>query len=252
MDKITGKLLAREREGIAPNVFHACWSSPSLGEVAGTPRLFYCGGNGILYSFDLLKKDASLGSLQPLNKLWQYDPDPEAPKTNVHVYSQNRQEGPSVIHGMPVFHDGRIYFAGGGDVWWGKNQSWLQCVDAAKGTKLWNLPLGKHVMSTPAVQGGLCFIADTDRMVRCVDAKTGRELWQHETQGDYWASPLVADGRVYIGSRRGDFWVFAASAEKKLLFQTHLGALMTSTVCAANGTLYVATMTDLFAIAPKP
>jgi outer membrane protein assembly factor BamB len=251
MDKATGKILAREHEGIAPNTFHACWSSPSLAEVAGKARLFYCGGNGLLYAFEPLAKDAAPDSLQPLKKLWQYDPDPAAPKTDVHVYSQNRQEGPSSIHGMPVFHDGRLYFAGGGDVWWGKNESWLQCVDAAKGTKLWSLPLGKHVMSTPAVQGDLCFIADTDRVVRCVNAKSGREFWQHSTEGDYWASPLIADGKVYIGSRRGDFWVFAASAEKKVIFKTHLGAPITATVCAANGTLYVATMTDLFAVAVK-
>lgn len=251
MDKATGKILARDRENIAPNTFHACWSSPSLAEIDGKPRVFYCGGNGLLYSFEPLAKDASHDSLQTLKKLWHYDPDPNAPKTNIHVYSQNRQEGPSVIHGMPVYHDGRIYFAGGGDVWWGKTESWLQCVDAAKGTKVWSLPLGKHVMSTPAVQGDLCFIADTDRIVRCVNIKSGRELWQHETGGDYWASPLIADGKVYIGSRRGDFWIFAAAPEKKLLFNTSFNTPITSTACAANGTLYITTMTDLFAIAVK-
>lgn len=251
IDKATGKILARDRENIAPNTFHACWSSPSLAAVDGKSRIFYCGGNGLLYAFDPLEKDAAPGSLQTLKKLWQYDPDPGAPKTNIHVYSQNRQEGPSVIHGMPVFYDGKIYLAGGGDVWWGKASSWLQCIDAAKGTQLWNLALGKHVMSTPAIQGDLCFIADTDRIVRCVNARTGREIWQHETRGDYWASPLIADGKVYIGSRRGDFWVFAASAEKKVLFDTSFNTPITSTVTAANGTLYVTTMTDLFAIAPK-
>jgi outer membrane protein assembly factor BamB len=156
-----------------------------------------------------------------------------------------------VIHGMPVFDNGRLYVAGGGDLWWGKNSAWLQCLDAAKGTKLWSCPLEKHVMSTPAVQGGLCFIADTGRMFRCVDAITGREYWSHETQGDFWGSPLIADGRVYAGTRRGDFWIFAANAEKKLLCQTHLGAPTSSTVCAANKTLFIATMTDLFAVA-KP
>ncbi len=250
-DKATGKIITRDRENIAPNTFHACWSSPSLAEVEGQPRLFYCGGNGLLYAFAPLSKEAAAAESPALQKLWQYDPDPGAPKTDVHVYSQNRQEGPSVIHGMPVFHDGRIYIAGGGDVWWGKNESWLQCVDAAKGTKLWSLPLGKHVMSTPAVQDGLCFIADTDRVVRCVNAETGREFWQHTTEGDYWASPLIADGKVYIGSRRGDFWIFAAAKEKKVIFQTHLGAPVTSTVCAANGTIFIATMTGLFAVAAK-
>ena len=251
LDKATGKILARDCENIAPNTFHACWSSPSMAEVNGKPLVFYCGGNGIVYAFEALAPDASQGSVQTLKKVWQYDPDPTAPKTNVHVYSQNRQESPSVIHGMPVFHDGRLYIAGGGDLWWGKNECWLQCLDAAKGEKLWSLPLEKHVMSTPAVSGELCFIADTGRILRCVNAKTGREYWQHETEGDFWGSPLIADGRVYAGTRRGDFWIFAATAEKKLLHKTHLGAPTSSTVCAANGTLYIATMTDLFAVAVK-
>jgi hypothetical protein len=67
---------------------------------------------------------------------------------------------------------------------------------------------------------------------------------------------LVADGRVYIVTRRGDFWVLAASAEKKLLCRTNLGAPISSTVCAANKTLYIATMTQLLAVgapdAPNP
>ena len=250
-DKKTGKILARDQEKIAPETFHACWSSPSMAEIAGEQQVFYCGGNGMVYAFEPITAAASDGPVQSLKKIWQYDPDPTAPKTNVHVYSQNRQEGPSVVHGMPVVAGGRIYIAGGGDVWWGKAESWLQCLDAEKGTRIWSLPLGKHVMSTPAVHGDLCFIADTDRMVRCVNAATGRELWQHETGGDYWASPLVADGKVYIGSRRGDFWVFAAVPEKKVLFQTNFKTPITSTVCAANGTLFVTTMTDVYAIAPK-
>lgn len=249
VDKATGHLLARDRENTAPNIFHSTWSSPSMADVNGKPLIFFCGGNGIVYAFEPLDPAASQGSLQTLKKVWQYDPDPTAPKTEVHRYTTNRQEGPSVIHGMPVFNDGRLYVAGGGDLWWGKNGAWLQCIDAAKGTQLWTCPLEKHVMSTPAVQGNLCFIADTGRMFRCVNAISGREYWSHETQGDFWGSPLIADGRVYAGTRRGDFWIFAANAEKKLLCQTHLGAPTSSTVCAANKTLYIATMTDLFAVA---
>ena len=54
------------------------------------------------------------------------------PKKNVHDYIRNRLEGPSSIMGMPVFDDGRLYVAGGGDIWWGKRQAWLKCIDAAK------------------------------------------------------------------------------------------------------------------------
>jgi outer membrane protein assembly factor BamB len=248
-DKATGRLLAREREGIAPNIFHCTWSAPSLGTIAGQPLLFFCAGNGIVYAFEPLAADITAGSeLHTLKKVWHYDPDPTAPKTDVHLYNQNRQEGPSNVFGMPVFLDGKLFVAGGGDLWWGKTESWIQCLDAAKGTRLWNTALGKHVMSTPSIHDGLCFIADTDRILRCLDAVTGREHWQHELQGDVWASPLLADGRLYLATRRGDAWIFAAEKEKRVLFQTHLGAPVSATACAANSTLYFATMRELIAV----
>lgn len=251
VDKAAGKLLARDRENIAPNIFHSTWSSPSMAEVNEKPLIFFCGGNGIVYAFEPIDPASKLDTLQTLKKVWHYDPDPSGPKKEVHRFTTNRQEGPSNIYGMPVFDNGRLYIAGGGDLFWGKNDAWLHCLDAEKGVQLWSCPLEKHVVSTAAVQGDLCFIADVGRFIRCVNAKTGRELWSHETKADFWSSPLIADGRVYAGTRRGDFWVFAATAEKKLLYQTHLGAPISATVCAANGTLYIATMTDLFAVAPK-
>jgi outer membrane protein assembly factor BamB len=106
-------------------------------------------------------------------------------------------------------------------------------------------------MSTPAVHGGLVFIADTGRVVRCLDAKDGRELWAQETEGQIWASPLVADGKVFIGTRHGDFWIFAATAEKKVLTRIGLGAPISATAAAANGVLYIATMNKLFAVTER-
>ena len=270
LDKKTGRLLAREREGIAPNIFHNTWSSPSMATVDGRELIFFCGGNGVVYAFEPLdvtlaraKQSAAKGSSSgqdeareaaTLSKVWQFDIDPTAPKQDVHRYSQNRREGPSNILGLPVFAEGRLYVAGGGDTWWGKNESWLQCIDPrGEGditgkNLLWSTPLGYHVMSSSAVVGDIVFIADTSRFIYCLDAKTGEIHWKEEAKGEFWASPYVADGKMYIGSRRGDFWVFAASKEKKVLAQLDLGAPISATAVAANGTLYVATMFDLFAI----
>jgi outer membrane protein assembly factor BamB len=249
IDKASGRLIGRDREGIAPTIFHCTWSSPSMSRIDGRSVLFFCGGNGIVYAFDPLDAAAPADRVHTLKKRWQYDPDPTAPKSGVHLFTSNRQEGPSVIHGMPVVEDGRLFVAGGGDLWWGKNRAWIQSIDTTTGSKVWEQPLEKHVMSTPAVAHGLCFIADTGRVLRCLDARTGAEKWSHEGQGEFWGSPLVADGRLYLGSRRGDFWIFAASAEKKQLGRVQLGAPVSSTVCAHDRTLYVATMNELIAVA---
>jgi outer membrane protein assembly factor BamB len=262
IDKRTGRLVARDDEHIAPDIFHCTWSSPSLGEVNGRPLIFFCGGNGVVYAFEIFENSSPRrtgrghgeGSISTLKKVWQFKFDPTSPTGDVHPFLSNRREGPSNIYGLPVFQRNRLYVAGGGDLFWGKTEAWLKCIDPAKSGDIttnglvWSYPLQKHVMSTPAVHDGLVFIADCGRMVHCVEADTGKPHWTHEIKGEVWASPLVADGKVYLGTRSGEFWVFAASKEKKILSTTELGDPISATATAANGVLYVATMTHLYAI----
>ena len=254
LDKHTGRLLARDRENIAPNIFHSTWSAPSLGEVNGHPLIFFAAGNGIVYAFEPLAPGTARNEVATLKKVWQFDFDPGAPKTNVHQYNSNRRESPSNFYGMPVFVQNRLYVAGGGDIWWGKNEAWLKCIDATRTGDIttnglvWSCPLQKHVLGTPAVWDGLVFIADCGRTFHCLEAETGKPCWTHEIAGDAWASPLVADHKVYLGTRSGAFYVFAASKEKRLLSATELGQPVSSTVAAANGVLYVATMNRLYAV----
>jgi outer membrane protein assembly factor BamB len=275
LDKRTGRFVAREDEHIAPNIFHSTWSAPSLATVNGRPLIFFAAGNGVVYAFETVKngvmESSSNGAVAndssarhsntpPLHsplflaKVWQFDFDPGAPKTNVHQYNSNRQESPSDVFGMPVFDHNRIYVAGGGDIWWGKHEAWLKCFDATRtgdittNSLVWSYPLQKHVMSTPAIYRGLAFIGDVGHTFHCVDAETGQACWTHEIKGEAWASPLVADGKVYFGTRSGAFYVFAANREKKLLSTIDLGRPVSSTAAAANGVLYVATMSHLYAV----
>ncbi len=254
LEKATGRLVARDDEHIAPRIFHATWSSPSVGRWNGRDVLYFAGGDGVVRAFDLLTESPPAGEVRTLKKVWQYDPDPMAPKENVHRFTGNKRESPSVIHGMPVFLDGYLYVASGGDLWWGKNEARIDCVevlgenDATRRGPVWRYPLDRHTMSTPAVCDGLVYIADCGRKLHCLDAATGRQYWEQELRGEIWASPLVADGKVYLGTRRGDFWTMAAGKEKKVLSVVEMGKPISGTATAANGTLYVATMTSLYAI----
>ena len=60
----------------------------------------------------------------------------------------------------------------------------------------------------------------------------------------------MADGKVYVGDEDGDFVVLAAKGGPKaqVLSETNLGAPVYSTPIVANGTMYVASQTHLFAI----
>ncbi|MBI5388193.1 MAG: PQQ-binding-like beta-propeller repeat protein [Verrucomicrobia bacterium] len=290
LDKRTGRLVARDDEHIGPRIFHSTWSSPALAEVNGRPLILFCGGDGVVYAFEPVKADLAqpprsrrreeapsskaefdqslLSSAATsrdgsgpggtnvalLKKVWWFDCDPTAPKENVHRFNSNRRESPSNVKSIPVFHGNRVFVTVGGDLWWGKHQTWLQCIDATKtgditkSGQVWSCELAQHCMGTPAVQDGLVFVGDSGHRLHCIDAATGTPHWTHDVKGEVWASPLVADGKVYFATRRGEFLVFAASKEKKLLSELDLGSPVSGTPVAANGVLYVTTMRQLYAV----
>ena len=256
LDKRTGDIVAHDGMRLGPNTFHVNWSAPSLGDDGGTnPRVYFGGGDGVCYAMEPVKGASSAdGKPARLKDVWRFDPDPAAPKQDVHRWVGNRREGPSVIMGMPVVEGGRVYLTAGGDPWWGKQRAWLKCVDAAgvgdvtKTAEVWSYPLPRETCSTPAVYDGMVFVTDVGGNVHCVDAATGKPHWTHKAVGEFWASPLVADGKVYAGTRRGQFVVLAAAAEKRLIAKVDLDEPVNGTAVAANGVLYVPTMKHLYAV----
>jgi outer membrane protein assembly factor BamB len=264
VDKTTGRLVAEEGERISTRIFHSTWSSPALGEVNGRRLVFFGGGDGVCYAFEALFESSNQATGESakapadrpaeLRLAWRFDCDPKAPKEDIHRYIRNRKESPSNIKSMLVFHGNRIFTTVGGDIWWGKHEAWLKCIDATGSGDIthsglaWSYPVGRHCCSTPSIHDGLVYVADCDGKVHCVDAQTGKPYWVHEAGGEIWASTLVADGKVYIGTRRGDFLVLATGKEKRLLSSVRLPDPIHSSSVAANGTLYVATMTRLYAL----
>jgi outer membrane protein assembly factor BamB len=254
LDKTTGRLIAQDAEQIGPMIVHSTWSSPAIGQVNGRMLVFFGGGDGVCYAFDAIKSTPAAGIVEELKRVWRFDCDPSAPKTQIPSYIGNRRESPSNIKSMPVFHRNRVYVTVGGDIWWGKHEAWLKCIDATQAGditdsgEIWSYSLRRHCCSTPSVCNGLVFVADCGRLIHCVDADTGRPYWTHETNGDMWACTLVADGKIYVGTRRGDFWVLAASKDKEVISMIDLDSPIVGTATTANGVLYVATMKKLYAV----
>jgi outer membrane protein assembly factor BamB len=254
-DKFTGKLVAVDGEGMGPRTVHCTWSSPSYGEVNGEGLICCGGGDGVCYAFEPVDPENLGEEVSLLKRVWRFDCDPEGPKENVHSYKGNLKTSASNITGMPVFVEGKVFVEAGGDLWHGKKEAWLKCIDASqRGTitqsgLVWTYPLDRHCMSTPAVTDDFVFIGDCGRTVHCIDRKTGEGLWIHDAEGEIWGSPLVADGKVYIGTRRGHLWVFAAEKGKKVLSRIDFKEPIQGTPTGANAVLFVASMSRLFAIA---
>jgi len=72
--RIPGRLVARDYEHMAPNIFHSTWCAPSLGEVKTKPLLFFGGGNGVVYAFETVSSNTgeSASQASALRKVWQF------------------------------------------------------------------------------------------------------------------------------------------------------------------------------------
>lgn len=68
---------------------------------------------------------------------------------------------------------------------------------------------------TVAIKNDLLIIADFSGVVHCLDSKTGTAHWTHDMLAASWASPLIADNKIYIGDEDGDILIFELSPEKK-------------------------------------
>ncbi|MFT5290993.1 MAG: outer membrane protein assembly factor BamB, partial [Planctomycetota bacterium] len=106
-------------------------------------------------------------------------------------------------------------------------------------------------LSTMAIGGGLVVAADFSGFVYCLDALTGEEYWVHDTKGHIWSSPLIADGRVYIGNEDGFLTIIPATKtyDKKSVVEVDMISPIYSSAVAANGTIYITTTSHLFAVA---
>jgi outer membrane protein assembly factor BamB len=63
-----------------------------------------------------------------------------------------------------------------------------------------------------------------------------------------WGSPLIVDGKVYIGDEDGDITVFKLAPEPEVLAEVNMGNSVYSTPIVAGDTLYIANKSHLFAI----
>jgi outer membrane protein assembly factor BamB len=254
LNKNTGKLLGEDDAHIGPRIFHGQWSSPSAGVVGDKTQIFFGGGDGFCYAFD--SKPVKEGEDNFLKKLWWFDCNPPERKIkDGKPIKYPAAEGPSEINATPVFWKNRVYVPVGQDPEHGEGVGILNCIDATKTGditqtgKIWSFDKINRSISTVSITpDGLLFINDFSGYTYCLDAETGKLYWTHDHKAHMWGSTMVADGKVYSGDEDGNLVILAAAREKKLIGVIELGAPIYSTPVVANGILYVASNSHLYAI----
>jgi outer membrane protein assembly factor BamB len=255
LDKNTGALLGEEASGISHRLFHCNWSSPAHGNVGSKPQVVFGAGDGFCYGFNpaAVKDEDGYGILQ---ERWRFDCNPAEYKTvdGKPVKYASAGKGPSEIIATPVIYKNRVYVCTGQDPEHGQGLGNLSCIDASgsgdisKTGVIWRYKDLHRAISTVAIHDDLVYAADYTGRLHCVDAITGKVYWVHDTQSNIWGSPLVVDGRVYLGNEDGYVTVVETGKTLKKVAEVDLYAPLYSSPIAANKTLYIATQTHLFAI----
>lgn len=268
LNKNTGRLLAVEDAGISSRLWHAQWSSPSLGVVNGKKLVFLGGGDGFCYAFEALAEPPKEPTT--LQLVWKYDCNPPAYRcpdgVPVNYYRGDKRQfqginkddgkyiGPSQVIATPVFYQNRVYIGIGQDPAHGRGRGMFHCIDATqtgdvtKTACVWKYADIERSISTAAIHDGLVYIPDLSGKVHCLDADTGACYWVYDTNGQTWGSTLVADGKLFLGNQRY-FFVLAAGREPHVLNKIRLGAAIYSSPIAANGVLYISTGKQLWTVA---
>ena len=160
---------------------------------------------------------------------------------------------PNEVIGSPVIAGNRIYVGIGQDPVHGPGRGALSCIaidgqgDITKSGRIWQYTGIGRALSTVAVADGLVYAAEYAGKVHCLDAATGRLHWVHDTREEIWSSTFVADGKLWIGTRKS-LVVLATGPERKVLAEIKLGTPVWSIPCTANKTLFVASQRNLWAV----
>ncbi len=115
----------------------------------------------------------------------------------------------------------------------------------------WKVAKGAPRNASPIIVGDEIYIVSDNGIATCFDAKTGEQHWQQRIGGDFSASPLYADGRIYLLDEKGKTTVIAPGKEYTLLGESELPGRTLASISAAHGALYFRTDTALYRLQKK-
>jgi outer membrane protein assembly factor BamB len=235
LHKKTGKLVWEDASP-GDRILHGQWSTPAVGPIGGVVQAIVGQGDGWVRGYE-----AASGK-----KLWEFDMNPRDS-----VWPKTRNE----IISTPIIIGDVVYIANGQDPEHGEGVGHLYAIDATKrgditeSGRLWHYSEIRRSVSTGAYYNGLLFYADFSGFLHCVDAITGKKYWKHDLLAAIWGSPMIIDGKVYLGDEDGDVVILEAAKVEKKIAEWNMGSSVYSTPVPAHGVLYIASRNQLFAIA---
>jgi outer membrane protein assembly factor BamB len=102
--------------------------------------------------------------------------------------------------------------------------------------------------SSPVATEDFLFIATGNGDVACYDAMVGDTLWTHYFMDQFYASPVVADEKVWILDRSGMMHIVKAGPQFELVAESPLGEPSDCTPAFSDKNIYIRSRNNIFCI----
>ncbi|QNN21651.1 PQQ-binding-like beta-propeller repeat protein [Planctomycetales bacterium ZRK34] len=239
-DKDTGKPMWSATPGVGPPFLKdSSFSTPVMANDAQGRRVFYCGiGSGAVVCVN-----ANTGE-----SIWRMQLAVGGLNSSVVVYGDKV----IAIHGVQNLDSTHV----GGMVAINRNATGKKTDGGAptlgKDAIVWKNDL-EAFSSSPVLVGNRVYVTVRTGELCCVDADTGKVLWKKKLASDQiHASPLWADGKLYVPMNNGSFYILKPSDEGcEVLSKVQLDGNCLGAPSVWNGKVYVFTTNKLYCFGYK-
>lgn len=169
------------------------------------------------------------------------------PKDGRELWHAGYGNGYSVVP-RPVFAHGLLFIATG------YNRADLLAIradgegDVTDTHIAWRTTKGAPLTPSVVVVGDELYAVADSGVATCFDAKTGAVHWQERLEGNYSASPIATDGKIYFLSEDGVGTVVKASRTFEKISTNKLGERALASYAVADGALFIRTAGHLYRI----
>jgi outer membrane protein assembly factor BamB len=208
------------------------WSSPQLVEVKDEAE-----GNGAAKSRHELVVCGSL-------RVDAYDPT-----SGSHLWTVGGMQRECIP--TPVVAHGRVYVVSGPG---GQSMAIRPggSGDVTRSHVLWSSPRGVPYVPSAIVVGDYYYLIDDEGIGTCLSTKDGSRVWQKRFSGQYTASPVAGDGKIYFINEAGDTTVIAANVNGyRELARSALGEPVYASPAISGGQLFIRGAKHLYCVGAK-
>lgn len=200
------------------------FNTPLLIEAAGRKQIISC-GSGAVFSYD--------------------------PKTGKELWRVRYGEGYSVVP-RAVFGHGLVFISSGYDAPVVMAINPGGAGDVTGTHVVWKTARGAPATPSLLLAGNELYFVSDAGIASCVDAKTGQLHWSERIKGNYSASPVLADGKIYFQNEEGLGVVIMASMTFQKIAENPLGERTLASYAVADGAIFIRGAKHLYRIQATP